>query len=495
MDGTAVLTGLLAGAALGGLAGWLLGRARGQAAAAATEAALAADRARADTVASAERARADQVAADRDRTLAELGGVRATLATSQQTCSAAEARLESERQQSAEKLAAIERTVAQAETKLREAFQSLSADALRGNNQAFLTLARETLEKFQQGARGDLEARQKAIDEMLRPVKESLGKVDTTLASIETTRAEAYGSLGQHLTSLGKAQAELQSETRRLVTALRAPQVRGAWGEMQLRRVVEMAGMLDHCDFHEQVSVDAAEGGKLRPDLVVRLPGGKNVVVDAKAPLAAYLDALEAQDEGVRRQRLADHARQVRDHMTRLASKAYWDQLGATPEFVVMFLPGEAFFSTALQEDPALIELGVAQRVLPASPVTLIALLRSVAYGWSQERIAENAREISELGRDLHDRLSKLGEHFERLGRSLTTAVSAYNDAVGSIEARVFVTARKFRELGVSSAIEIAAPGPVERTVRETQSPELDARSGGGHDENEMVDPARSPGA
>lgn len=424
----------------------------------------------AEAATAAERTRAETAAAERARVEHDVEALRRELSESQRAQAAVGARLESELTKAAEKLAVVE----QAEAKLREAFGALSADALRSNNESFLSLARETLEKFQQGARGDLDARQKAIDEMLRPVRESLGRVDTTLQGIEKTRAEAYGSLTQHLASLGKVQTELQGETRRLVAALRAPQVRGAWGEMQLRRVVEMAGMLDHCDFHEQVGV---ADGRLRPDLVVRLPGGKNVVVDAKAPLAAYLDALEAQDDATREQRLADHARQVREHVTRLASKAYWDQLGATPEFVVMFLPGEAFFSAALQHDPSLIETGVAQRVLPASPVTLIALLRAVAYGWSQERIAESAREISELGRDLHDRLAKMGEHFERLGRNLTAAVDAYNQAVGSMETRVLVSARRFRELGVPAASAVETLEPVEKTVRDLQAPELRALS------------------
>lgn len=458
MDVAELLVGVVVGALLGGVIGWLAGRARVQTALSSLQSSAANERSRAE-MAVAERARVEQ----------ELVLVRTRLTDAEKSGAAAQAALASERQRTTEKLAVLDH----AEVRLREAFASLSSEALRSNNQSFVALSQSKLAEFQQGAKGDLEARHKAIDEMLKPVRESLGKVDATLSAIEKDRAQAYGSLTQHLTSLGQVQSELQSETRQLVKALRAPQVRGAWGEMQLRRVVEMAGMLDHCDFHEQVTT--AEG-RLRPDLVVRLPGGKNLVIDSKAPLAAYLDAMEAPDDATRRQRLADHARQVRTHLSQLGSKAYWSQLDATPEFVVMFLPGEAVFSAALQHDASLIEYGVGERVIPASPVTLIALLRAVAYGWTQEKIAESAQKISDIGQELYERLAVLGEHFQKVGRSLDSAVGAYNSAVGSLESRVFVSARRFRDLGVPASREIEELGHAERTVKALALPEMPPR-------------------
>ncbi len=349
--------------------------------------------------------------------------------------------------------------------RLREMFGSLAADALRDNNQSFLELAKANLEKFQGLAKSDLEARQKAVEHLVMPIQESLSKVDQKIQQIEKDRTQAYGALSEQVQSLIGTQEQLRTETGNLVKALRAPSVRGRWGEIQLRRVVEIAGMLPFCDFAEQETLNTSEG-RLRPDLIVKLPGGKNVVVDAKTPLQAYLEAIEATDDDVRRARLVDHARQVRDHMTKLSSKAYWEQFEASPEFVVMFLPGETFFSAALEQDPGLIEQGVAWRVIPASPTTLIALLKAVAYGWNQEKLARNAQEISALGKELHDRLRSLFGHLEAAGKGLDRAVDCYNKAIGTLETRVMVSARKFGELGAAVTEEIPSLEPIETTAR-----------------------------
>jgi DNA recombination protein RmuC len=349
------------------------------------------------------------------------------------------------------------------------AFRALSADALARNNQAFLDLARASLGESRQAARGDLELRQQAIQEMVSPLRQSLDRVDAKIQDLEKARTGAYASLQEQVRSLLQTQTELRAETGRLVTALRTPHVRGRWGEIQLRRVVEMAGMLDHCDFAAQATLDGEEG-RLRPDLLVYLPAGKTVVVDAKTPLDGYLRAMEAPDEPTRRARLADHARQVRTHMAALGRKSYWEQFDQAPEFAVLFLPGECFFSAALESDPALIEFGVEQNIILATPTTLIALLRAVAYGWRQERLAQNAAEISMLGKELFKRLSDMGDHWNRVGRSLERAVEAYNGAVGSFESRVMVSARKFAELKTAPlGVEIAPLEPVESSVRALQ--------------------------
>src|ERR1700724_146393 len=377
-----------------------------------------------------------------------------------------ESSLESERKTSSEKLELRTKAGDRAAADLQNAFKGLAADALKSNNSSFLQIAQETLKRFQSEAQGDLDARQRAVADLVTPVRASLSKVDAQIQQMELARGEAYGDLKAQVQSLITTQKELQSETGNLVRALRTPNVRGRWGEIQLRRVVEIAGMLSYCDFSEQETVSTSEG-RLRPDLIVRLPGAKNVVVDAKTPLQAYLEAFEATDDDVRHARLADHARQVRDHMTRLSSKAYWEQFeSSTPEFVVMFLPGEAFFSAALEQDPGLIEQGVMQRVIPASPTTLIALLKAVAYGWNQEKLARNAQQISVLGKELHERLRKLAGHITGVGTNLDRAVEAYNQAVGSLENRVLVSARKFAELGASVAEDIPDLEPIETTAR-----------------------------
>ncbi|MGB2602054.1 MAG: DNA recombination protein RmuC [Candidatus Sulfotelmatobacter sp.] len=372
-----------------------------------------------------------------------------------------ESTLESERKTSTEKIELVTR----ASEELRNAFKAMASDALKSNNSSFLVIAEETLKRFQSQARGDLEARQKAVAEMVAPVRDSLNKVDAQIQQLEVARSDAYGELRTQVQSLITTQKELQSETGNLVRALRTPNVRGRWGEIQLRRVVEIAGMLSYCDFTEQETV-TTESGRLRPDLVVKLPGGKHVVVDAKTPLQAFLDAFETTDEDARRGCLANHARQVRDHMNTLSGKKYWEQFEATPEFVVMFLPGETFFSAALEQDSGLIEHGVLNRVIPASPTTLIALLKAINYGWNQEKLARNAQQISVLGKELHDRLRLLAGHITSVGTGLDRAVESYNKAVGSLESRVLVSARKFAELGASVADDIPELAPIETTAR-----------------------------
>jgi DNA recombination protein RmuC len=361
----------------------------------------------------------------------------------------------------------------QARESLGDTMKALAADALATNNQSFLELAKAQLEQLQQKTTQELDQRRLAVEHMVEPIRESLQKVDGKLQQLEVTRARAYSELSVQVRELAETQSQLRNETGNLVSALRdRPNVRGRWGEIQLRRVVEMAGMLEHCDFETQVHVATGEG-RMRPDLIVKLPGSKTVVVDSKFPGQAYLESLSARDDEERARKLRDHARQVRDHIAKLSAKSYWAQFDSAPEFVVLFIPGETFLSAALEQDPSLIEEGVNQQVILATPTTLIALLRAVAYGWRQETIAESAKAISDLGRELYGRLSTLTEHFAKVGRGLETAVRSYNETVGSLETRVLPSARRFRDQGISPASELAELPAVDRSVRPVTAPEL----------------------
>jgi len=377
--------------------------------------------------------------------------------------------LEKERAVHGERLKAYE----DAESKLRDAFSTLSREALRTNTEQFLSLAQTRLQQTRTEAAADIDARRKAIEDLLAPMAKTLEQVDREIKESERRRLETDVTLMQKIAAVDRVGQDLRGQTQRLVDALKRPGVRGRWGELQLKRVVELAGMVEHCHFTEQETI-VSENGRIRPDVIVNLPGRKHVIVDAKVPLDAYLRALEAPDEEARAGLLADHARQVRTHISQLAGKSYFEKVPSTPEFVVMFLPGEMFFSAALEQDPSLIEFGVERRVIPASPTTLIALLRAVAYGWQQEAMEDNARKISELGKNLCESVRVLGGHFGQLGAKLQQSLEAYNQAVGSLEGNVLVKARKLRDLHAANGGEdIRALEPIDRVPRMLQAPEL----------------------
>ncbi len=436
---------------------WLRGRAQAE------RAALTARATQAEAALLEARARLAEREALLERQQAESADLRARVAE-------LDTRLGQERAAAAEKLRLLE----DARSQLAESFRALSAEALARNNQSFLDLAKQSLAAQQEAAKGELETRRQAVESLIKPLHEALEKLGLQAQEMERARVIAYVSLTEQVRGLLTVQQDLKTETGRLVTALRRPEVRGRWGEMQLKRVVEMAGMQAHCDFYEQETGDA-QGRRQRPDMLVRLPAGKTVVLDAKAPVAAFLEAVEAEDEAHRRHHLARFARHVREHVQALGAKAYWDQFQPAPEFVVLFLPGEAFFSAALEQDPGLLEYAVEHKVILATPTTLIALLKAVYYGWRQESLAENARAISALGAQLYERLGKLAEHWAAVGRGLTLATEAYNKATGSLETRVLVTARRFEALHAApTGREIPTPGLVEQQPRRLQAPEFE---------------------
>ncbi|MGK0177070.1 MAG: DNA recombination protein RmuC [Lentimonas sp.] len=389
----------------------------------------------------------------------ELKTMREEFSSTKESLARVEAQREAELIAAAEKLALLE----EAKANLQDSFKALSSEALTKNNESFLNLAKTTLEKYQEGAKGDLEKRQQAINKTVEPVGEALKIFNERVTKIEERRTETDAGLREKLQQLAESQIQLSKTTSSLVQALRAPQVRGQWGEMQLRRTVEMAGMLNYCDFEEQASVETEEGQRQRPDMLIQLPNERRVVVDSKVPLAAYLDALESDDPDVQTQRMQAHARHLREHIKGLSAKSYWAQFDDTPEFVVLFIPNEAIFSAALEQDPSLIELGVLNKVILATPTTLIALLKAIAYGWQQEAIAREAKEISALGRELYDRISVVTGHFSKLGKSLDQTVGHYNKAVSSIETRLLTTAKKFQALESVSSAELPDVKAIEK--------------------------------
>ncbi len=409
----------------------------------------------------------DAASAERDRIAAETARLSGEVRSAEVELATARAELAAQRAGAQERLAQLR----EEQERLSGEFQRLSAQALQQNNEQFLQMAGERLKRTEQEHASQLDQRRQAVEHLVKPIAESLDQVRKELGTVEKARLEAYGELRQQVRTMNQTSEQLRTETAQLVSALRAPQVRGRWGELQLRRVVEASGMVEHCDFVEQETV-STDDGLLRPDLVVKLAGGKNVVVDSKVAFSGYLEAMEARDDTTRAARLKAHARHLRDHVEGLAAKAYWEAFDPSPEFVVMFVPAEAFLNAALEEDPSLLEHAFERNVVIATPQTLIALLRTIAYTWRQEALAANARQVYQLGRELHGRLATMGGHLAKLGHQITGAVQAYNHTVSSLESRVLVTARRLTELKVADD-ELTAPQQVEQATREVQAPEL----------------------
>jgi DNA recombination protein RmuC len=445
LEATLVVVALFLGAAVAWVAAWTHFASRGH----------AERRARDVRIAELE-ARGDELRRQLGEKATELDGVRREIAAERSQRADSDARLDEAKKSLDEQ----RRVFDEARVGLKETFEALSHQALSASNSEFLKLAEERLGQ-----------RQKEIDASLTPLRSALERYEGGIRGLEQARDQAYGSLKSEVERLARLSEQLRGETGNLVNALRSPQVRGRWGEVTLHRVVELAGMAEHCDYVEQVTVET-EGGRLRPDMVVNLPGGRAIVVDAKVPLAAYLEAMGAATEDQRQSAMARHARQVRDHMGALAAKAYWEQFTTAPELVVMFIPGESFVGAAAQADPALIEDGMVRKVVVATPTTLVALLRAIAYGWRQEQVATNAEGIRKLGSELYDRLRTLAGHFDSVGTALGRAVNAYNAFVGSMETRVLPSARRFRDLGAASGDEIAPLVVVEQAPRLPDAPE-----------------------
>ena len=436
--------------AAGVLIGWIY---RGKLAEAETARAVTDAESKANIATAAQRASAEHAQAQIQSVTGELGMVRATLAGRDRELIAAReaiARLETQEQAFARQI----QELTNARDQLRETFQALSAEALRGNNEQFIQLARSELDRVRSEAKADLEQKQTAIDTLVAPIRDTLAQVDTKLQEIERDRTSSFATLAEQISGMATASDKLRSETVNLSKALQSSNVRGSWGEFQLKRACELAGMIEHCDFSTQHTVQS-EDGAIRPDVVVHLPGNRSIVIDSKAPATSYIEASNSDDPARQKDLLAAHAASVRKHVDALSKKSYWEQFDSAPDFVVLFLPNEALYSAAVQYDPNLLDYAVEQRVLLTTPTSLIGLLKVVALGWRQERIAESAQEVSNLGRELYDRLRVLSDHFGKIGKHLHNAVDAYNGAVGSIERNVFPQARRFEQLGAGNVKKI----------------------------------------
>ncbi|VAX12276.1 DNA recombination protein RmuC [hydrothermal vent metagenome] len=377
--------------------------------------------------------------------------------------------LELQEKNAEEKMLAMTLAHQQAQQQIREqlsdTFSNLSRQALKHNSDEFLKLAQENLKQFQSQAQADLGQKEKAIEHLIKPIQEALQKTEQQIQGMEKERREAYGALHTHLQSMTQAQASLSKETRNLVNALRRPEVRGQWGEMTLKRLAELAGMVEHCDFYEQESIRTDEGQQ-RPDMIIRMPDGREIVVDVKTPLDAYLNAIEKEDDESRDQELVRHARNVRNRVNELAAKAYWAQFKNSPDFIVLFIPGDQFLGAALDKDPDLLEDALRQQVILATPTSFVALLRAVGYGWRQEQLAENADKIKQVGEELYNRLGTFANHLQKLGRSLESSTKHYNSAVGSFDSRILPSAQKFTDMGISAAKKLQSSDQIGTSVR-----------------------------